>query len=495
MKKKKTKKGVLRLSLFVAFFFLAGGFFLVKPKSIHPASLTDASATLSNSRLSFYAIINGGASAGATTINIKTSGNYADKDTKHLFPGDTVKIGANTYTVATIVDDDTFVLTSGLSSSVGDGTPVYVIQTGVITVTFTLTSTIPANGYLRILIPDPPSGGNDGLPDTADSTTNGGFDLNQITTANIGVTGGTGCNWGTETLTAGSGNSHKYKVITTSACSGGPITVTLGDNNKALVNPAPIYSGHNRGSADVYTLRIDTFDGDPDSGGNTIDTAYVRVAPIEAVLVSATVEQTLSFTVAASASGSIGCGTTANVTTTSTSIPWGTISQSDTFKDAFQALTVSTNASEGYTLTIEENDQMGKDGNTCPGDAGEANNCIQDTTCGPAACSELAARDWTNATYHGLGFSLMDITGSDTVFDYDGKPSETTCTSGTFCARQLADAENGETSPPSGPPVIMSSSGPANNSRALICYRISISGTQPAGFYYNKVKYTVTATF
>ena len=134
---------------------------------------------------------------------------------------------------------------------------------------------------------------------------------------------------------------------------------------------------------------------------------------------------------------------------------------------------------------------MGKDGVTCTGaSADEASNCIKDTVCGGTACTESAARDWTSATYSGLGFSLADLTGSDATFDYDGKAAETTCTSGTFCARQIADQEATETKA-----SIMSASGPSNNSRVNICYRISISSTQPAGYYYNKVKYTVTATF
>lgn len=487
------KKGKVKIGLLLLAVLLLGVFFVFRPKKPQAASLTSASATLSNSRLSFYGAVSGGASAGATTINIKTTGNYGDLNTNHLFPGDTVAVGINGgKTVGTVIDADTFVLSDGLSVAVADGTAIYATQSGTLTISFTITNSIPAGGYVRVLIPDPPANGNDGAPDTADSVANNGFDLNGMTTANITTSGGTGCTWGTATLTAGSGSSHQYKVTTTTACTGGTITVTVGDETKGLVNPAPIYSGHTQGTADIYTIDVDTFDGDPDGSGNQIDTVDIKVAPVEAVLVSATVDETLTFVVSASASGSTACGVTSDVTTTATSIPWGTISTADSFLEAIQAFRVSTNADGGYTLKIEENDQMGKDGNACSGaSAGEANNCIQDTTCGASACTESAARDWTDAaTYHGLGFSLQDITGNDAVFDYNGKPAETTCTSGTFCARQIADQEAGETKA-----TIMSSSGPANNSRVAICYRISISATQPAGYYYNKVKYTVTATF
>ncbi len=189
---------------------------MLRPKKVQQASLINASATLSNPRLSFYGAVSVGASAGASAINIKTSGNYGDKNTRHLFPNDTVAVGINgNKTVGTVVDDDTFILSEGLSVTVTDGAAIYATQSGTLTISFTITNDIPAGGYVRVLIPDPPSTGNDGAPDTADSVANGGFDLNGMTTANITTSGGTGCTWGTENLTAGSGSSHKYKVTTT----------------------------------------------------------------------------------------------------------------------------------------------------------------------------------------------------------------------------------------------------------------------------------------
>jgi len=467
-------------------FLLGAGFLVSKFRKPQAASLTNISATLSNPRLSFYGVVNGGTSAGVSAINIKTSGNYADTDTNHLFPNDTVAIGVNgNMTVASIVDSDTFTLSSPLLVSVDDGAAVYSTQSGTLTVSFTITNQIPANGYVLVTIPDPATGGNDGAPDTADSVSNNGFDLNGMTTANISTSGGTGCTWSTETLTAGSGSGHKYKIKTTTACTGGAITVEIGDETIGLVNPAPVYSGHTQGTADIYRISVATYTGDPDSGGSLIDSGYATAAPVEAVLVSATVEESLSFVIDGVDSGTSVCGQTTDVTTTATSVPWGTLSTPNAFKEAAHTLTVSTNAGNGYTVKIEENDQMGLNGKTCSGaSAGEADDCIQDTTCNVSGCTESTSQDWTDASaYRGLGYSLENISGSDAAFTYNESDRS-------FSAKQIADTEAGETEQ-----TIMSNNGPVDSKQIYVCYRIAISGTQPAGYYYNKVKYIATATF
>ena len=481
------KKFILLSVLLFSFLFL--GFFLLRPAKLNSASLTNASATLSNSRLSYSGQVQTGVSAGVTAINIKTTGNIADKNTNHIFPKDTISVGPNgNLTVVSVVDTDTFMVGVGLSAPASDGAPIYATQSGTLTVAFTTTYAIPAGGDVIVTIPDPATNGNDGAPDTADSTANNGFDFNGITTSNI--TCPDGANWSKTAATAGSGSGHTV-VCTTNAevAANSALTMIVGDGTKGLVNPAPIYSGHTQGLADTYTITVQT----RDSGALVIDDVNVKVAPVEAVLVSATVDETLSFAVAAVATGSTACGQTTGVTTTAYSIPWGTLSTADTFSNAAQKLTVSTNAAAGYTVKIEENDQMGKNGVTCTGaSAGEADNCIQDTTCSSSSCTESTGYNWTDATtYHGLGYSLQNSSGSDASFVYNSNdPCSTSAGAGTFCAKQFADQEASETKA-----TIMTNTGPVSSKQTYVCYRIAISGTQPAGYYYNKVKYTATATF
>jgi hypothetical protein len=254
----------------------------------------------------------------------------------------------------------------------------------------------------------------------------------------------------------------------------------VGDATKPLINPAPISTGHTQGTADTYTITVQSRDG----SDQVLDDVDMKVAAVEGVLVSATVDETLNFTVAGVASSQSTCGQTTDITTTAYSVPWGTISTTNSFLEGSQQLTVSTNASGGYTVKIEENDQMGKNGVTCTGaTAGESVSCIKDTTCNGAACSESTSAEWTTATNNGLGYSLANVSGTDATFLYNESAR-------TFSAKQIADQEASESKQ-----SIMSNSVPVSGSSAYVCYRISVSGTQPAGYYYNKVKYTATGTF
>lgn len=487
------------LKLIVQFFLVVFCFsffqvlFLLRPKKLNSANLTSASATLSNSRLSYKSSIATTQSAGDTTITIDTDS--ADGNTNHLFPGDSICfvnsaesgcIGNRTYSVGKIVDSTNFTITDDLDDSLADTDFVVATQSGTLTIAFTTTGTTPSDGDILITIPsvDTDNKTNDSIPDTNSAVSTNGFDIGSVAAGDISTTGCTDANWVTsETITAGGASADTTIRIDrqTAVCAASStITATVGSTNYPI-NPAPITTGHTQGTADIYTINVKTRDG----SDNTIDEVDIRVAPVEAVLVSATVEETLSFTVAGLSSGNTYCNQTTDVTTTAYSIPWGTLSSTDTFYEAAQQLTTSTNADGGYTVKIEENDQMGKDGATCTGaSADESNNCIKDTLCASTPCSESSTADWTTAaTYHGLGYSLEDFDGTDAAFEYNDGAA-------TFLAKQIADMEASETRQ-----TIMSNTGPVSSKDIYVCYRIAVSSTQPAGYYYNKVKYTATATF
>jgi hypothetical protein len=491
----KNKNIIAKLIIFFFVFFQASYIFLVKlPSPVGSANFTNISDTLSNSRLSYRAGVASGAANGSV-ITIDSSGN-ADNNTNHLFPKDTVCFAGpnldgcyqqSTYTVANIVNSTTFNISPPLgSNALGANDYVIATQSAIHTITFTLASAVPSNGDILITIPAVDIAGktNDGFPDTNTSIATNGFDLNGLGTSNITVSS-SGCNnnWTVAAVTPGTASTdHTIRIDrnTDSCAAGSTITVTIGDNNKKLINPAPILSGHTQGVADIYTINVKTRDG----GDNTLDESNVKVAVIEGVLVSATVQETLTVTVAGVSSGTSACGQTTDVTTTATSVPWGTIANFGTFLHAAQTVTVSTNAVSGYTVKIAENDQMGRNGITCPGaTAGEAQNCIQDTTCGPTACSETTSQDWTSTSYYGMGYSLANISGTDAAFTYNESGR-------TFSAKQFADLEASETQQ-----TIMSKSTPAASSQAYVCYRLNVSATQPAGYYFNRIAYTATATF
>lgn len=482
MLKKQRVKGLTRIILILFLTAQFSGLSLVFPKKTNSGTLTSVSATLGNSRLSFYGKTVGSHVAGVSTITLDTSGN-ADNDAGNIFPGDPVAVGLNGgLTVATRSADLTkIILSQPLTVTVADQTAIYASQSGSLTVAFTIANDIPANGYILITIPDASANQNDKAPDTESAIADNGFDANGIAEADWLVTNGTGCNWnGAETWTAGGGSGHTYKMVTSTQCTAGTITATL-DASPGLMNPAPVTTGHTQGIADTYQITVQTYD----SGDQMIDEGKTKVAPVEGVFVSATIEQTISFTVAGLAAGTSICGQTqsSHITTTATAIPFGNM-VSPNIATAAQQLTVSTNAAS-YIVTIEENDQLSIDGlGVTP---------IADTVCDAGTCTHSTPGEWKtgyNPAVGNFGYSLADVSGTDAeddaVYNY---------TSRVFNAKQLPENGVDFTPPATSPETIMSAATPVSSSQIYVCYMLAFQATQQAGYYYNKVKYTATPTF
>lgn len=480
---------------------------LLNPASIDAAGLSSASATLSNPRLSFQGRVSGAYSAGTSVITLATTANtYGDIDTKNLFPNDTVAIGVNgNIPVGTISADTIFTLKNALAVSVGATTNIYATQSGTLTVAFYTAQAIPVGGSILIQIPASSgaiSGGtNDKLPDTTTALTSNGFDLNGMTNASITCPNGA---FAAGTLTAGAGGAGAPHTVTCNYS--GSVPVQAGANLSIvvgstipLVNPAPVNTGHTRGVADTYIVGTFTKDG-ANGTGNTIESVETRIAPVEGVLVSAIVDETLSFTIAGYAMGAntrCGVAHTAGITTTATAVAWGAINSSYSAdkNDSAQQLTVTTNAPTGYTVYAEENDQMGKDGVSCSGATPSVEPftytgptyCIRDYNKG--AATHAVSSDWTAApgTDYGLGYSLENQSGTDAQFLYNESAR-------TFSAKHFADQEASQNKYAAGA-NIMTNTGPVSGSSVYVCYRIHIPATQPAGYYFNKLKYTAVAKF
>lgn len=455
------------------------GLSLLFPQKTSAAALTAISATLGNARMSYYGKAAGSHAAGVSTITLDTTGN-ADNNANNIFPGDAVAVGINGgLTVASRSADMTkIILDQPLAVTVADQAAIYASQAGSLVVAATIANDIPVNGYLLITIPDPDSDQNGKHPHTAADTATNGFDANGIGTGDWSTTGGTGCTWGTETWTAGSGAGHTYKVVTTTQCTAGTITATL-DASPGLLNPAPVTTGHTQGVADTYQILVQTFD----AANQLIDEGNTMVAPIEGVFVSATIAETISFTVAGVAAGTSVCGQTqsSHITTTATAIPFGTMT-SPNVATAAQKLTVSTNAAS-YIVTIEENDQLSIDG--------LGTTTIADTICDLGSCTHSTSGEWKtgyNPAKGNFGYSMANVVGSDASFVYNES-------SRIFSAKQLPEYGTDFTPPTTSPQTIMTQSTPVNNSQVYVCYMLAYQVTQQAGYYYNKVKYTATPTF
>ncbi len=458
---------------------------LFAPRELDAAGLSSASATLSNPRLSYDAGVSTTIAAGLTIITIASSGN-ADNDTNHLFPNDYVGIGSNpNMQVASVANGTTFVLKNALTNGISLANKVYSTQSGTLAVNFYTASAIPVGGSVEIDIPSPVgSPTNDGTPDTAAVGSNG-FDLNTIGAADMTCPAG----FTAAAPTVGTGATpHKLYCNLNGAsalAAGANLTIIIGTATKGLVNPAPNLT-HTQGVADTYLLNAYTKSGVA-GAGTTLDSVPIKVAPVEGVLVSASIDETLNFTVAAVTSANLPttCGFTPAgtlVTTTATTVPFGASIIANTFYNGAQQLTVSTNAPGGYSVKVEENDQMGKDGKVCTGAAGESASCIKDTAC-DGTCTYSTSGEWATNTNNGLGYSLSNQSGTDASFLYNESTR-------TFSAKAFPDQEQSLVKQ-----NIMSASGVRNGSSTCIVYRLSVSGTQPAGYYFNKVKYTASALF
>jgi hypothetical protein len=465
--------------------FLAAGFLLPTTKS---ANLTSVSVTLSNPRLSFRGSLGAGNSAGSSLVTIDTGSNHPSLSTAQLLQGDSVAIGEaaslGVYTVASTNPTTQFSLSSVLAAGDADlNDDVISTQSAEHTVRFT-TATAIANGRFRILVPslDSDTDAADGIPDQDR------FDFGNSAPTVTCPTDLSGYDFVTGTATASAitinGNDyHAYECAYSGA--GGVATDFDGTTNDAIIidsiiNPAPEDS-HTTGTANSHSIIIQHLD----SGFSTIDTTTAAVGVIEAVKVTATVDATISFSIAGVASGQTRCGISTDVTTTAAAVPFGSLSLS-AFGDAAQSLNVSTNASNGYSVTAVANDQLGLNGATCTGD-NTGSSCIRDSAGDNTAMTHTTSDEWTSTANKGFAYSLQNDDATAIAFQY------TTATgncSGTYCSRQFADAEDSQTAV-----ELFSSTTVADSETIEVCYRIIPSVTNAAGDYENNITYTATATF
>lgn len=462
--------------------------FFVRPSVTESANLTQVKNTLQTSRLSFAGRVKSPTAVGSSHVWLYTTATdeFYSISTVNLHAGDSLTIGSGTYTIVDIIDDDEFTVTPVLAAGDADDTdPIYFKSKAQHVITFNTASAI-ANGYFTVLIPanTTTSTSNNGSPDDS------GFDFNDTnypTDPDITVTGTntTGYTFVTGVATPSSeascnslyttGAYHCFEVhYSGSGSVGTPITITIGstDGSNTPILPSPTNT-HNVGTADSYTFQLRHYD----ASDNLIDQTNGQIALIEAVRVTATVDPTITFTIAGvTADTGTYCGVTrtvASVDTTAYSVPFGSLSL-NTFTDAVQNLTVSTNASYGYVVTAAEDDELGKDGAATP--------FIADTTCDSGPCTISSEQDWATASNNGFGYSLQNVDAAIIAFEYND--------SGTFLSRPFANLANTDT-----PQTLFYSSTVADSENAYVCYRISVGATQAAGDYENIIIYRATASF
>lgn len=473
--------GLIFLCLFVL---------LLNPTHLESANLSSAKDTLQTSRLSVNARVDAtGTTVGGSIVKLKTVASAPANtiSTAALRAGDSVTIGNNDYTVVDIIDADEFSVEYTANPTLGiqagdadDDDPIYLKIKPRHVITFDTASAVP-DGFFQVLLPADATTPNDGNPDDEGYDFGGG--TVDVVAADIGaydfvtgvatVAGATGC--------TAPANYHCFAVHYSGTGSiGQTITITIGNTNGTNTPIAPSTgTSHTEGTADTYPVLIKNFSAlsNPNTA-SPIDRASLRVAHIESVRVTATVDPTISFSIAGVNTSTSTCGANPDIDTTAgtnapLAVPFGSMIL-NTFKDASHLLTVSTNASGGYVVTTTQNGPLSRDGLGLV--------TIPDTTCDSGPCTISSAVEWNTATNNGFGYSIDNIGAVSVPFEWDtggnsfrAKPFPVTGTdspSTVFGSTTVADAED-----------------------VYVCYRLSIGATQAAGDYENQITYTATGTF
>ena len=230
-----------------------------------------------------------------------------------------------------------------------------------------------------------------------------------------------------------------------------------GSGDTQIVNPAATTS---------YAINI---------GGTMPDSGELRVAIVDQVVVSASVDTSLTFAVTGvNASSTVnGSATTTVATSTATTLPFGTL-PIGTSRTLAHDLAVTTNAAVGYTVTVEQTGALqSTTGATINGFIDGSNTNTPTAWVGPSAA--IANPD----TYGHWGLTSED---------------GTTTRSSQFTSNTWV---SGSTTPI----VIMGHTGPADGitqgvGAARIGYQVQISALQEAGDdYTTTLRYIVTPTF
>lgn len=239
-----------------------------------------------------------------------------------------------------------------------------------------------------------------------------------------------------------------------------PETGSTGATFSGITNPTTVNT--------TYFARITSYS---DAGTTVIDQSTVAFAILDtnSIAVTASVDPTFTFTVAGVTSGATVNGATTNVATTATTIPFGTLS-SGTPRIAAHDLTIVTNATNGYTVTVR--------GLTNPV-LQSGSNDIDEFTGTNASPTNWSAPAGTTANVNTgyFGYTTNDSslgTGTPNRFTSSGPNWAGTTTS----AAEVAYSPNGVTT-----------------ETTRLGWQAEINGLQPAGNYSGTVILVATPTY
>ena len=268
---------------------------------------------------------------------------------------------------------------------------------------------------------------------------------------------------GTCTGTGNSACTVTLTVTTPSAQTGGAtviVPVVSGITNPTTVNT-------------TYFVRITTKDG----SAATIDgpdSAAFAILDTTSIAVSASVDPTLTFTVASVASSGLVNGATTTVSSTNTTIPFSTLTSGNPAISA-QDLTVTTNASSGYTITASN--AATTSGAPLQSAAGDNIDTFSGTNASPTTWSAPAGTS-ANVNTGYFGYTTNDATLCT------GTASRFTSSGGNKWAGTTTTGQE----------VACSTTG-VSSEVTRIGYQAEINDLQPAGSYTGTVILIATPTY
>lgn len=266
---------------------------------------------------------------------------------------------------------------------------------------------------------------------------------------------------------------------------GGTVTCTFPGGLAATTTQVVVYGVTSTSTAGSYYTEVNN----RDDSDTILDRVSLATALIEDIYVTARVDSTLTFEVTAVNSGQSVNGINCDQTSTATTVPFGVLQVGAT-TTVCQDLHVTTNADDGYVVTVEQNDEL----RSRSGSNINSFNNSQDGT-----GSSTTPMPWNSPsniidvynTYGHMGVTSDDIDDEDDaagLLDYANEFYEG------GLARYIGLNGYDE------PSKIMAHDGPSDDAYqnvglARIGYSIEIGSLQEAGDYENRLTYICTPTF
>jgi len=351
---------------------------------------------------------------------------------------------------------------SRFSDTLSDSAPSHLSKH---TIEFTASSNFVAGDTIKIQL-DPPPAGSSAFSEAFSSASSSDFVLRAGNgTATTTYSYVASCSAGDNYTVVGNYNGGTDENATFTLCSGATtisssmvVQIIVGNSTRLWTNPGTELS---------RVIRLSS------SSGNAGDT---RVAIINNVVVTASIDTTFTFTIAGLPSGSsfFTNGTTTSTTTSATAISYGTLLPGIPVLGG-QQLTVATNARNGFIVTVQEDQPL-------TSGTGSYIPLFKDgaTTSAPTAWTKPTGTLDSQWTY-----SHFAVTSDDQDLN-----------SGEFSGASPLFAGNIDQ-----PRQVFSHTGPAdgttqNKGKVRVGYEIGITALQAAGNdYTNTLTYVATPTF